>query len=193
MENKSIINSFCGCKPYKAFSIIKILQVLIKKRRDTAWTSSYIWDRYSRIDQVKFVEDSLKRKFKRIWSTHPFTFFKGPLPQILLGPSLNTLFHIIWKGKKLNNLWRKWFYQYYVNLKARFAREKKNTKISEMSLSSVPRRNGSDFCATDNSQALSPVFLLWYLSKKELARMMIHVRKIFNCKVPFKCCCQCTL
>ena len=47
-----------------------------------------------------------------------------------------------------------------LNLKARFAREKKNTKISEMSLISVPRRNGSDFCATDNSQALSPVFLL---------------------------------
>ena len=42
--------------------------------------------KYSRMDQVKFVEDSLVED--------PFKFFKGCLPQILLGPFLNTLSHI---------------------------------------------------------------------------------------------------
>ena len=39
---------------------------------------------YSRVGQVKFVEDSLSRPY-------PFKFFKGCLLQILLGPFLNTL------------------------------------------------------------------------------------------------------
>ena len=43
--------------------------------------------KYSRVDQVKFVEDSLSRPY-------PFNFFKGYLPQILLGPLLNTLSHL---------------------------------------------------------------------------------------------------
>ena len=47
--------------------------------------------KYSRMDQVKFVEDSR------------FNFFKGCLPQILLGP-LNILSHMFvnspgWHGK----------------------------------------------------------------------------------------------
>ena len=42
--------------------------------------------RYSRMDQVKFVEDSLRPCY--------FKFFKGRLAQILLGPFLNTLTHI---------------------------------------------------------------------------------------------------
>ena len=37
------------------------------------------------MDQAKFVEDS---------RPYPFKFFKGCLPQILLGPFLNTLSHI---------------------------------------------------------------------------------------------------
>ena len=45
------------------------------------------------MDQVKFVEDSLK-KFEGVWSAYPFKFFKGCLPQILLGPFLNTLSQI---------------------------------------------------------------------------------------------------
>ena len=45
------------------------------------------------MDQVKFVEDSLQ-KIEVIWSAlsrpYDFKFFKGCLPQILLGPFLNT-------------------------------------------------------------------------------------------------------
>ena len=33
------------------------------------------------------------------------------------------------------------------------------------------------------SKAPSPIFVSWYLPKKELSRMFIHVCKIFNCKV----------
>ena len=54
--------------------------------------------KYSRMDQVKFVEDSLSK----IWMDmvclsrlYPFKFFKGCLPKILLGPFLNTLSQMI--------------------------------------------------------------------------------------------------
>ena len=40
------------------------------------------------MDQVKFVEDCLKRLYR-------FKFFKGCLPQILLGPFLNNLTHLL--------------------------------------------------------------------------------------------------
>ena len=50
-----------------------------------------------KMDQVKFVEDSLRK----VWSDmvclsrpYNFNFFKGCLPQISLGPFLNTLPHI---------------------------------------------------------------------------------------------------
>ena len=43
--------------------------------------------RYSRVDQVKYLEDSLSRPYH-------FKLFKGFLPQILLCPFLNTLTHI---------------------------------------------------------------------------------------------------
>ena len=50
--------------------------------------------KYSRMDQVKFVEDSLQ-KISRImvWLSrqNSLRFFKCCLPQILLGPFLNTL------------------------------------------------------------------------------------------------------
>ena len=53
--------------------------------------------RYSRMDRVKFVEDSLYK----IWSVmaclsrpYHFKFFKGYLPQVLLGPFLNSLTHL---------------------------------------------------------------------------------------------------
>ena len=52
--------------------------------------------RYSRMNRIKFVEDSLK-KYKVIRSAYGrpyhFIFFKGCLPQILLGSFLNTLTH----------------------------------------------------------------------------------------------------
>ena len=53
--------------------------------------------KYSRMDQVKFVKDSLQK----IWSDmvcwgrpYHFKFFRGCLPQISLGPSWNTLTHM---------------------------------------------------------------------------------------------------
>ena len=52
--------------------------------------------KYSRMDQVKFVEDSLYKVW-RVWSAlgrlYPVKIFEGCLPQILLGPFLNTLSH----------------------------------------------------------------------------------------------------
>ena len=52
------------------------------------------WAKYSRMDQVKFMEDN----FLKVWSDivclsrpYQFKFFQGCLPQILLGPFLNTL------------------------------------------------------------------------------------------------------
>ena len=57
--------------------------------------------KYSRMDQVKFVEDSLL-KFEGIWSASsrpcPFKFFKVCLPQILLGLFLNTLSQMFSQG-----------------------------------------------------------------------------------------------
>ena len=49
--------------------------------------------RYSRMDQVKFLEDIWS---DMIWRSRPchFQFFKDCLPQILLGPFLNTLTQI---------------------------------------------------------------------------------------------------
>ena len=35
------------------------------------------------------------KKFEAIWSAYHFKFFKGCLPQILLGPFLNTLSHTL--------------------------------------------------------------------------------------------------
>ena len=55
--------------------------------------------RYSRMDRVKFVEDSLFEEGMMVSLNRPyhFKFFKGCLPQILLGPFLNTLTHILIK------------------------------------------------------------------------------------------------
>ena len=44
---------------------------------------------YCRMDQVKFVEDS-----RYLGRPYHFKFFKGSLPQIFLGPFLNTLSYI---------------------------------------------------------------------------------------------------
>ena len=49
------------------------------------------------MDQVKFVEDSLQKNLRDIVclsKPYPFKFFKGCLPQILLGPFLNTWTHL---------------------------------------------------------------------------------------------------
>ena len=44
------------------------------------------------MEQVKSVEDSVKKCLSR---PYYLKFFKGCLPQILLGPVLNTLTHMI--------------------------------------------------------------------------------------------------
>ena len=49
--------------------------------------------KYSRMDQVKFVATAFK-KFEEIWFA--FTFSKGCLPQILLGPFFNPGTHEHW-------------------------------------------------------------------------------------------------
>ena len=48
--------------------------------------------RYSRMDQVKFVEASLKKFWSDMVCSRPyhFKFFKGCLSQVLLGPFLST-------------------------------------------------------------------------------------------------------
>ena len=51
--------------------------------------------KYSRIDQVRFVEDSKSYHFK---------FFKGCASQISLGPFLNTLFYIFSEADKFKSL-----------------------------------------------------------------------------------------
>ena len=51
-------------------------------------TNMIIGTKNSRVDQVKFVEDCLSIPY-------PFNFFKGCLPQISLGPFLNTLSHML--------------------------------------------------------------------------------------------------
>ena len=50
--------------------------------------------KYSRMDQVIFVEDSLQKIWRDmvcLRRPYPFKYFKGRLPQILLGLFLNTL------------------------------------------------------------------------------------------------------
>ena len=80
---------FLGC-----IWIIKSLQNFIAGRWNdilkspvTKWiffSSAVFGSRYSRVNQVKFVEDSLSRRYH-------FKFIKGCLPHILLGPFFNTL------------------------------------------------------------------------------------------------------
>ena len=52
---------------------------------------------FRRVDQVKFVEDSLQKIWRDIFClsrAYPFKFFKGCPPQILLCPLLHTLSQI---------------------------------------------------------------------------------------------------
>ena len=53
--------------------------------------------KYSRIDQAKFVEDSFK-------NLKGYGLLKGCLPQILLGPFLNTLCHIARNNNKVDSV-----------------------------------------------------------------------------------------
>ena len=69
--------------------------------------------KYSRMDQVKFVEDSLYKIWRDtvfLSRPYPFKFFKGCLPQILLGPFVNTLSQMLF-GKFVrpnNEMPRSW-------------------------------------------------------------------------------------
>ena len=78
-----------------------------------------------------------------------------------------------------------------LNLKARFFSEQKtNAKIITMFCAMFFKEQVRLFGQLIISKAPSPIFVLSYLSKKELIRTLIHVLKVFNCKVSFKCRCQ---
>ena len=76
-----------------------------------------------------------------------------------------------------------------LNLKSRFAWEKKKNTISEIFFI----KQAQAFVQLIVFWTPLPIFVSWYSSKEELARMLIHFRKIFNCKVSLKCRCQCAL
>ena len=57
--------------------------------------------KYSSLDQVKFIEDNLYeiwRDMVCLSRLYSFKFFKGSLSQILLGPFLNTLSHLMYNS-----------------------------------------------------------------------------------------------
>ena len=66
-------------------------RVLLKGTFIVSLTSSFKI-KYWKMDQVKFLEDSLWKICRR-GRPYPFKFFKGCLPQILLGLFFNTLSH----------------------------------------------------------------------------------------------------
>ena len=87
---------------------MKKMEFLTVENLQTIEITDKLWySRYSRMDQVKFMEDSLYRPYH-------FKFFKGCLPHILLVPFLNTLTQISsqmkiqWGNynKKYWNTWR---------------------------------------------------------------------------------------
>ena len=93
--------------------MIKLLQIFTNPAfLNLPFPFSIFETKYLRMDQVKSVEDSLWK----IWSFSrpyhfPFKFFKGYLPQVLLGPFLNTLSHLLF--------WKKviiWTYDVLLNL-----------------------------------------------------------------------------
>ena len=59
-------------------------------------TISLYVTKYSRMDRVKFVEDSRSKILRDMVCCRPylFKFFKGYSPQILLGSFFNTLLHV---------------------------------------------------------------------------------------------------
>ena len=78
------------------------LQCIKKKKRNyekrkITYICEIYGSRYSRMDQLKFVEDSLQKiRSDMVCFGRPyhFKFLKGCLPQILLSPISNTLTHI---------------------------------------------------------------------------------------------------
>ena len=95
------------------------------------------------------------------------------------------------KGKQKNKLWRQLsdtLINTKLNLKTRFVWEKKNLiKISGAILFEVQARV---FVQLITFQAISSIFIYFMMSSqvlmKQLTCTLIHVRKIFNCRVSFK-------
>ena len=93
----------------------QILQKCYGKFHHRCLTVPQNGTKYSRMEQVKFVEDNLQK----IWSdmiclSRPchFKFFKGCLPQISLGPFLNTLSQIqLWDISKNSDFKKKSFFR----------------------------------------------------------------------------------
>ena len=92
------------------------------------------------MDQVKFVEDSLYKvqsDMVCLARPYPFKFFKSCLPQILLGPFLNTFTHMITSSS------------YDPNSKIKFNESK---HIPSLSLSQIIHFN--TVCERGNSEKL---------------------------------------
>ena len=105
---------------------------------------------------------------------------------------------IISKGKNVNKLWQKlsnMSINIGLDLKARLVWEKKkHVTISEISSALVqcPLKCGvALFCKWTGIFADFRFVMFTQILMKKLARIFNHVRKIFNCRVSYKCCGQC--
>ena len=79
-----------------------------------------MWQKYSRMDQVKIVEDSLLKIWRDIVyfsQTISLQIFKGCLPQILLGPFLSAL------SQTLSQIQGKWYVRWISCSKKRQSKE----------------------------------------------------------------------
>ena len=90
----------------------EIISLFILKSNLEVFIRNKVVSRYSRMDQVKFVEDSLFEEGIMVSLNRPyhFKFFKGCLPQVLLGPFLNTLTHIVIKVSVSILIFLQYFY-----------------------------------------------------------------------------------
>ena len=91
----AFVNSFNLWNSKIRFWMQIITNIVSGKSLKIVWEMlvNFIWDKKIKMDQIKFVDDSLQR----IWPQ----FFKGCLPQILLGPFLNILSHTTLYGVPL--------------------------------------------------------------------------------------------
>ena len=92
-QTHSIHGPLNGLKDMASFSFFYLSHIGFHYQKFPIFRS-----RYSRMVQVKFVEDNLQKILSdMVCSGRPyrFSFFKGCLPQIFPGPFLNTLTHLL--------------------------------------------------------------------------------------------------
>ena len=100
---------------------------------------------------------------------------------------VNFNIHIVSKGKKVNKLQWKLFDQHKVKFKNYiYFREKEAYNNNWNVFVQCSSRNKLRFfLQLLISKVSSPIFISWYLCKKELTCMLIHVCKIFSGRVSF--------